>query len=256
MSADVENSIFYDCHCHILPGIDDGSRSMEETKLLLQQEYDEGIRVIIATPHFRPSRRTVSDDQIHKALQQTRRLAAQISSDLKIYLWNEAYWEGGLIYHLKQGNCKTVGEGCVLIEDEPGCSEDTIHRMIELLTANSFIPVLAHIERYPVIRKKPGMIDELKNAGAWIQVNTDSITGRNGLLTAMFCRKLLKNQKIDLLGTDCHRVDYRPPEFRKCIEYIRKNTSRNYFNRLMKENPGKLLKEEMYYAADATTKMG
>lgn len=253
MKTEVVNQIFYDCHCHILPGLDDGARNLEETKQLLLREYAEGIRTIIATPHFRPSQWKQNAVLVNEAFLQTRRLAAHMTPDLNIYLWNEAYWEDGLIYHFKNGDCKTLGNGYVLVESNPNCSEETLYRMVELLTLNNYTPVFAHIERYQVVKKKRGIIDNLKDAGAWIQVDSDSIAGKNGFFTAVFCRKLLKKQKIDLIGTDCHRIDFRPPEFRQCVKYIQENTSQDYFNLLMQEKPEKLLKREKYHASDATT---
>lgn len=250
MNVDIRTRKFYDCHCHILPGLDDGARSLKETKQLLRREYMEGIRTIIATPHFQPSRWKQSTDRRDMVFQQTRCLAKQIDPNFRIYLWNEAYWEDGLIYYLKNGDCRSIGDGYILIENRPDSDEDTLYRMADILTANNYIPVFAHIERYHVVRKRKKIVDNLKKAGAWIQVNSDSITGKNGFRTAMFCRMMLKNKKIDLLGTDSHRVDFRPPEFRNCTEYIKKNTSREYFKLLMNENPRKLLKKEEVYDGD------
>ena len=255
MKSDTEYIGLYDCHCHILPGLDDGSRSLEETERLLRQEHAQGVRTVIATPHFRPSRWRQDTDRLHMALQQTRRLARQIDPQLRVYLWNEAYWEDGLIYHLKNGDCRTAGDGCVLVETRPDCSEDTLYQMARLLTANDYTPVFAHIERYRALRENRKMIDELREQGAWMQVNSDSIAGNNGFFTAMFCRRLLKERKIDLIGTDCHRVDFRPPNFRECVEYLRRHTGRDYFDWLMREQPWKLLKKEEYNAASTTTTM-
>ena len=244
-----------DCHCHILPGLDDGSRSLEETARLLQQEYIEGVRTLIATPHFHPYRWEQSKIQVTQALLAARRLAMQIDPHFQIYLWNEAYWEDELIYHLNKGICHTAGDAYVLIESRPDSSEEIFFRITELLTANDYIPVFAHVERYQVLRRKTNVIDELKGAGAWIQVNAGSITGENGFATAVFCRRLLKKEKIDLIGTDCHRMDFRPPKFRECAEYIRRNTSQDYFDLLMKEHPQELLKKEDCYVAEQQTTM-
>ena len=250
MKKNNENYGFYDCHCHILPGLDDGARSLEETKRLLLQEYAEGVRTVIATPHFRPFRWKQSRAQVTQALLAARRLAAQIDPDFQIYLWNEAYWEDGLIYHLNNGTCRTAGDGYVLVEGRPDSNEELFYRITELLIINNYTPVFAHIERYQMLRRKKTVIDKLKNAGAWIQVNADSITGKNGFATAVFCRRLLKKEKIDLIGTDCHRMDFRPPRFRECAEYIQRNTSQAYFDLLVKENPQKLLKKEDCYVAE------
>lgn len=244
MKVNTPCSFFYDCHCHILPGLDDGSRNGGETYRLLQMMYAEGIRTVIATPHFRLSKWKNSYDAVSKAFLQTQDLARRIDPKFRIYLWNEAFWEDGLIYHLQHGNCRVLGKGYVLVECETDSTEDTLRNMQEILCANGYIPVFAHIERYQVVRKKKEIVDELKEAGAWIQVNSDSITGKNGYFTARFCRKLLKQEKIDLIGTDCHRTDFRPPQFRKCADYILKNTSKDYYKLLMKKHPRKLLIKE------------
>lgn len=233
-----------DSHSHILPGLDDGARNFEETEYLLRQAFAEGIRTVIATPHFRPSYWKNTQIQVGEVFEKTRRLAMKISRQLQIYLWNEVYWEEEIIYHLRNGNCRVVGEGFVLIENRPDSSKNTLYEMAELLIANNYTPVFAHVERYQAVRRERKIIEKLKEKGAWIQINTDSMMGKNGFCTAAFCKYLLKYEKIDLLGTDCHCRDFRSPEFRKCIEYVRKNTNQEYFNRLMKNNPCELLKKE------------
>ena len=129
MNTDIRSKSFYDCHCHILPGLDDGARSLKETEKLLQKEYSEGVRTIIATPHFRPSRWKQNADQINIALRQTRNVAKKVNPYLRVYLWNEAYWEDGLMYYLKKGDCITAGDGYVLIENRPDCNEAALYRM-------------------------------------------------------------------------------------------------------------------------------
>lgn len=91
-----------DSHSHILPGLDDGARNFEETEYLLRQAYAEGIRTVIATPHFRPSYWKNTQIQVGEVFEKTRRLAMKISRQLQIYLWNEVYWEEEIIYHLRK----------------------------------------------------------------------------------------------------------------------------------------------------------
>ena len=255
MNAKTTDPWYYDCHCHILPGVDDGARNLEETWQLLRMEYDQGVRTILATPHFHPKRYGVHPERLEYALEQTRELARRMDPQFQIHLWNEAYWEGGLIYHLNQNLCRTAGDRYVLIESRYDDSEETLLRMVEILQANDYNPVFAHIERYSAVRRHPQLIDTLRQRGAWIQVNGDSLMGRNGFFTAVFCRTLLRQEKIDLIGTDCHRTDFRPPRFQDCARYLQRHTRSGYYDLLMREHPQQLLEKEQQYDADKQTSL-
>ena len=82
-----------DTHCHILPEVDDGAKNMEETRQMLQEAYEDGIRYIIATPHHHPRRGRKSPKQLRRQLKLVREEAAQISDELRIYLGTEIYFQ-------------------------------------------------------------------------------------------------------------------------------------------------------------------
>lgn len=132
-----------DVHAHILPGIDDGSRDWDESRRLLEESYRQGIRYIIATPHY--SRRGLPSD-IYDLSEKLKEEARKIAPDFQIGLGQETYYHEGLIENLKNGRALTLdGSQYVLVEFEPtmaACTEHTLPTIKPLANASakSFFP--------------------------------------------------------------------------------------------------------------------
>ena len=107
----------YDVHCHIIPGVDDGASDYEETKRLLQMEYNQGVRGIIATPHFRFQMFETPIEHIKEQFVLAQRAAAEISNDLEVYLGCEFHVNMEMTEMLKAGKVSTMaGSRYVLTE--------------------------------------------------------------------------------------------------------------------------------------------
>src|SRR5699024_9602522 len=99
---------FVDAHCHVLPEVDDGAQSMNETRQMLQMAYDEGIRYIIATPHHHPRRGKASPRQLRRQLKLVREEAEKISEKLRVYLGTEVYFGQDVPDKLKEEKILTM----------------------------------------------------------------------------------------------------------------------------------------------------
>lgn len=234
---------FIDCHCHVLPGIDDGPQNEEETKALLQQYLEEGVTTIIATSHCRRAVKDVSAQQYLQAFESAQRIAASLSPKLRLVPGNELYCEAGFMHSVMSGRCQVMGERYVLMEFPLDIRPEEMYRYLEILLSHGYLPVIAHVERYQNLHH-PGKLRELREFGALIQVNTGSIMGRSGFLQKRYTRGLLRSQLIDLIGTDCHHAKYRPCRYRECAEYIMKHCPPAYVQQLLYDNPYKLISEQ------------
>ena len=106
-----------DIHTHIVPGIDDGASSMEEALKMASMAYDEGIRVIVATPHYGLRNPGYDRDKSVKACHQLREKVMKIHSDMKVYTGNEIYYSPGIVEDLDKKKALTIGgTSYVLIE--------------------------------------------------------------------------------------------------------------------------------------------
>lgn len=231
----------YDIHCHILPGVDDGARNMEEACWMLKKEYEEGVRSIIVTPHFRYEMFEPPLTLVKEQFEKVKRAAADIGEDLKLYLGCELHTSMDMASALKKGERLTMaGSRYVLVEFGNFDDKAYIRERVQQLMLRGYTPIIAHVERYRATKGDIDFIAELKKLGAHMQVNTDSITGKEGFTIKRFCKKMMKENLVDFIGTDGHGSTRRIPEIAKCCQQVEKTMGTQYAKRIFIENPKKI----------------
>lgn len=234
-----------DVHAHILPEVDDGAEDMDETNLMLQCAYAQGIRGIIATPHYVERHNLADADAIRESVKLVQIAAKNIAPDFYIYPGQEIFYFDGIAEALRSGKALTLADTrYVLIEFSVSISYQDIVKAVRRLTQARYIPVLAHIERYRCLRNV-GRVEELIQAGAYMQMNYASLTGMRHVGDRRWCRKMILAGRIHLLGTDMHRMDYRPPNVREAVEWLYKKVEPPYPEQLMRLYPEILLSGEL-----------
>lgn len=233
-----------DMHCHIIPCVDDGASTMEEVRALLRMEYQEGVRRIILTPHYRKGMFEASAEEVKKQFKKVRRAAEQLNLDIDLYLGREFYADSHLSDRLKQEECLTLaGTKNILVEFSYGQTFQKIRSRVYELMAEGYIPVVAHIERYECLRANIELVEELVEMGAHMQVNASPIIGEDGLRQKRFCAKLMKRDLIYFVGTDAHDSKSRLPNLGKCAEYMERKMGTDYAKKILIDHPGMLLKK-------------
>ena len=224
----------YDIHCHILPGVDDGARNMEESLWMLNKEYQEGVRHVILTPHFRYDMFEPHMNIVTRQFMQLRRAAMNIGDEgMRLYLGCELHSSMDMVECLKKGRRLTLaGSRYVLVEFSNGDEKNYIEERVRSLLMNGFIPIIAHVERYKATRNDIGFLTELKDMGAHIQVNADTISGQDGFGAKTFARKVMKHGLLDFVGSDGHRKTERIPEIGKCVAKMEKTMGSEYVKKI------------------------
>ena len=236
---------FVDAHCHVLPEVDDGAQSMNETRQMLQMAYDEGIRYIIATPHHHPRRGKASPRQLRRQLKLVREEAEKISEKLRVYLGTEVYFGQDVPDKLKEDKILTMNRTrYVLVEFSPIDSFDYICQGIQQIQMKGFEVILAHIERYRSMREDIGRAEHLADMGVRIQVNAGSITGQSGWKIKRYIKQLMDRDLVFCVGTDAHDPKSRPPQMKKAAEYVKKKYGEEYVRRIFFSNPVIMLKKK------------
>lgn len=231
-----------DIHCHILPAVDDGSKSIKQTKHMLEIAYDEGISHIIATPHYRAHSRNPDGMELQKKLNLVREEAKKINENFQIDLGNELFFSDDIIEHLKTKKALTLaGTKYVLIEFDISESYHNIRAGLYRLLMNGYLPILAHVERYECLYRNIDHIHDLKELGVLMQMNITSVLGSIFNRRVAFCKNLIKNGYIHFVGTDSHNDYARAPRMKEGVSYIGKKYGENLVNRLLIENTAKLL---------------
>lgn len=235
-----------DIHAHILPGVDDGSRNMGETISLLKIAYEQGVRKVIATPHFSLSGST-SSERVLRLLECVQNITKELASDLEIFPGQEILYFDSLAEQLDSGSALTLaGTRYVLIEFPASESFRQMERAIRKLMAFGYRPVIAHAERYTCLRSG-SCADAAIGAGALLQMNFTSLRFKASSFWRITeierCRNMIRRNKIHFLGTDMHRVDYRPPEVQEALSWLEQNVHAESVDRLIWGYPQKLLEE-------------
>lgn len=231
---------FTDLHTHILPGVDDGARDLEQAMTMLGMAVEDGTRRIVLTPHYRgscrPDRQLLLDR--FRPLQEQAR---QKFPELELFLGCEISFFHEAEAMLRQEQLLTIGAGsCVLLEFSPEVYRTQLLFGLRSVRDAGFQPVLAHAERYRLMT--PELARELVGQGVLLQLNADSVLGTLGLRTKWLCRKLLRQRLVFCIASDAHDVSDRPPLLKKCYGYIRKKYGSNCADALFSHNPASLLR--------------
>jgi protein-tyrosine phosphatase len=229
----------YDLHCHILPCMDDGPSSVEETRKMLKIAVQEGIQVIAATHHFFDDETTIEDylGLWESRYKQIQSVLEGFKKDIQIVKGAEVMISPFLT-QLDGLHRLCINEGrYLLIElpmiDLPQFTEEVIHN----LQVKGIVPILAHPERNYRIANNPDLLNPLIELGALVQINTGSITGLFGKKIRRCAKTLFKNNMAHLIGTDAHSAVKRPPEMRKSAQILERWVGQQRAETILVENP-------------------
>lgn len=232
---------YTEVHCHILPGVDDGAPDMRTALAMLREERMQGVGNVILTPHLR--RRENDYRLIWKRFRQLQEKAAEEGIGIRLHLGSEIYYDSETIQNLKAGKAYTMaGSRYALLEFSPNEHFSYISCAADEVMMAGYLPVLAHAERYGCILKRLGRVEALKEQGVYIQVNADSFLKhpkRKEL--AMLAQEGL----VDLVGTDCHRTDWRPVRMGAACRYLVRYLTREDYCRIFFENPQAIIENRV-----------
>lgn len=230
-----------DIHAHILPGVDDGSRDWDESREMLGEAYGQGIRHIVATPHY--SRRGLPQD-LHGLACRLEEEARRIAPDLRISLGQETYYHEGLVENLREGKGLTLaGSQYVLVEFDPQVPYQDMFQAVRKMTMARYIPVIAHMERYTCLREERNLSDLLQ-CDCRLQMNYSSLEA-NGVWDreAGWCRRQILEGRIYCLGTDMHRMDYRKPDLEGSLKWLVGHVGGGQLHALLNGNARKMVEQ-------------
>lgn len=236
---------YLDVHSHILPGVDDGSKDMDMSMQMIQQAYDEGVRYMMATPHYYPGHRNADKDKILAAFEQVREWTAKQLPDMTLMLGNEIYYKDEAVQLLLEKEIFTLNNSrYILVEFNVGLEYKKIYQAIKRFTMKGYYPIIAHVERYASLYKKAELIEELIHAGAYIQVNAETFLGGMFDGYKKYCMKLMSLGMVHFLGSDAHNTDSRQPVMEQAVKVLRKKMDPEILEAVLESNPEHFLKNE------------
>ena len=206
-----------DFHSHILPGIDDGSQSVEESLLMLDALRVQGVDTVIATPHYHADHRSPESFLARREAAWERLRPSLPAHAPRILLGAEVRYYPG-VSRMEELPALCVEGTDLLLLEMPFAkwSERQLQEVLELTRCGRFTVIMAHIERY-YLQQKRAVWDRLLENGALMQVNADVFCSFAGRVWAL---RLLREGRIQLLGSDCHDSEQRPPRMDEAAAVI------------------------------------
>lgn len=231
-----------DIHSHLIPNVDDGSKSVEETFMLIKEADRAGITDIILTPHYIVNSYEQNANTLILLKDKLQQILDKDKINVKLHIGMEVYITDNLIDLLKQNKLLTLANSKYLLMELPLNThvqyEDII---IFKLIENNIVPIIAHPERYKFIQENPDKVEELIESGCLMQSNIGSILGIYGNHAKQTVKYLLKKDLIHFLGTDTHRKNTIYPLLKKATKKIEKIIGKEKTEELIKINPQKIL---------------
>ena len=229
-----------DIHCHLLCGVDDGAKTIEESEAMLQEAHRQGITGIILTPHYRHGMFSYPKELIEENFALLQPYAMELG--ITLALGTEYHVNSHMVEALEGGRCLTLaGTRYVLAEFSHDAEYSYIYQMAQELIFHGFVPIIAHIERCAAITADMENADRLKSLGAWIQINADAVLGMEGTAARRFCKKMLKAGYVDVIASDSHGMVKRACHMDRCYALLEKKYGREYADELMYDMPYKVL---------------
>lgn len=234
-----------DIHNHLIYGVDDGSRSIEDSIKVLDDLSKCGITDVILTPHYIPETKYVNSkiDNI-KRMERLKKELKSNNININLYIGNEIYIDKNLIDYFKSNEMSTLNNTeYALIELPMSGNYPDYQDILSYLIEIGFKVVLAHPERYTSIQKNFDLLYELQDIGVLFQCNIDSILGYYGKEAKKVIKRMLKEKLISFIGTDIHNSKDDYSFIDKSISKFKKYLNSDEIEDILINNPMKIIKK-------------
>lgn len=232
---------FVDTHLHLLPGLDDGPSTVEESLALAEALIADGVVEAVATPHanyqfsYVPARVTALVEDLRPRLD--GRLRVYAGCELHLSYENvQAAAENPRLYSLN-------GSRYLLVEFPEYFERTAMGHALQRFLDLGLAPVLAHPERNPVFQQHPEGLREYLRMGCLAQVTASSFTGRFGKRAEQLSAELLEQECIHVVATDAHAAMQRPPRMSKAHAWICQHAGPELADALCRDNPQAMLED-------------
>lgn len=233
-----------DIHTHVLPGIDDGSESMEMSLEMLSIAAESGVQTLVATPHCNipDEYDNYADDRLNSLWNDLKSAAAEAQIPIKLCRGMEVFATEDLPELLQEHRIWTLNEtDYILIEfsfgEDPAFCIDILHQCRDL----GYRPIIAHPERYFFLQDDPALAYKFCIAGFGLQVNKGSLMGRFGIGPKRTADLILDHGLCACVASDAHRPYERSTYMKDLRDYMEEEYGEAYMRLLLEENPARIL---------------
>lgn len=241
------NDSMIDIHCHILYGVDDGSRDKDMSLQMARLAVENNISDIIVTPHYTGAHHSVSPEGIRRRVEELQQACEREGLNLKLYPGNELLYDSFLPDKLSGGEVLTLaGSRYCLIEFFPTDPFQYIQEGLRAVRYAGFHPILAHCERYACLVEKPEYAQILADQEVLLQCNSASVEPKLFQSVPKFVNGLLRRGLVSFIASDAHRAEgSRSPELRRSVAWLKKKYDEDYVQDLLRRNALKIVKGDI-----------
>ena len=240
-----------DIHSHIVFDVDDGPKSIEDSRALLKEAYVQGARTIVSTSHRRKGMFETPEDKIAANFKIVQELSKEIAPDLTILYGAEIYFTSDILDKLENHIIPKLNDTrYALIEFSMNTPYREIHSALSKVLMLGITPVIAHIERYHALENDEKRVRELINMGCYTQINSSSILkpklfGDTYKFMKKRARYFLDKDLVHVVASDMHNLDNRPPYMREAYELIAKKYGAERAHELFETNPLNIINDQL-----------
>ena len=234
-----------DIHSHIIPNVDDGARSVEETFNILKEAQEAGFTDVILTSHFLLNYYETNAQELIFWKEKLQEILKKQGTKINLHSGMEIYITNQMEELLENKKILTLANSrYMLIELPLATNVKYFDYVVYYLEAKGIKPIIAHPERYKCVQKDPDIVEEYIEKGCLIQCNYGSIVNLYGREAEKTIKTLLKKNQVHFLGSDVHRENGTYLIILVAIKKIRKIIGENKINELTTINPKKILQNE------------
>lgn len=230
-----------DLHCHLLPGIDDGPSTIQESLELCRIAENDGITHVVVTPHIHPGRWDNSLQVIQSKVRQLTSILHQKEVQLRIGFAGEVRLTDDIIRQVNLAEIPYYGvvDGyqIMLLEFPHAHIIPGSEKIIEWLLSQGIRPLIAHPERNKRVMNDPASILPFVEAGCWLQVTAGSLLGNFGEKAQIVAEQFLQDDVITVLASDGHNTKARPPKMSEAFQLVCRDFGRDLAEKLMIHSP-------------------
>jgi len=203
------NPLTVDIHSHLLPGLDDGVSSLDESLEILKNFEISGYKKVVTTPHIMSDFYRNTFDGISEALQKLQ-LFIKDKTEIKVEAAAEYYLDEGFIELLTEHTDRIlcIGDRYVLFETSFMSEPVYLKEAIFYIQSNGYKPLMSHPERYQYLHNSWDLTQDLIDRGTLFQININSLAGYYTKPVQKMALRLIKNGMVHFLGSDCHNMNH------------------------------------------------
>ena len=235
---------FIDIHCHILPGLDDGSPDMKQTIEMLRIAREDGIEAIVASPHVDGA---YGKKNSREGISQKIAYVKSKANGVALYPGADVHISRDILENARKGALPLINDRNYLLFELPSfvlppLSE--VGRIISGLRLMGMVPIITHPERNLPILENVSILQRLLDLGARCQVTAGSITGKFGTRSQKACWKMIKKGHVHAVASDAHDIKGRPPVLSEAHAVVAKKFGPTMAERLFIQNPRRIVNGE------------